>query len=70
MIKEVCENPNIVYYWLTEEEKNNKKSKLETEYKNWKNKGYNVCSFISGKGNLVDLTKELLVHNREVSVNK
>ena len=39
---------------------------LKTEYRKWKSKKYKVCTFISGKENLVDLTKELLQHNKEV----
>jgi hypothetical protein len=39
-------------------------------FKDWKNKGYKVCVFISGTGNLVDLTKELLIHNKELAARK
>ncbi len=72
MMVDVCENPNIVYYWLTQAEKKNEdlQKTLTAQRKDWKNKGYKVCTFISGEGNLVDLTKDLLVHNREVIAQK
>ena len=62
---EVCEESRIVYYWLTREERDNH-PELKTEYKNWKSKKYEVCTFISGSENLLDLTKDLLKHNKEV----
>jgi hypothetical protein len=34
--------------------------------KEWKKKKFRVCTFISGKEQLIDLTKELLVHNQKV----
>lgn len=72
MTVDVCENPNIIYYWLTKAEKENKAlQKTLMEQRNlWKTKGYKVCTFISGEGNLVDLTKDLLIHNREVFAQK
>lgn len=72
MMVDVCENPNIVYYWLSQAEKEDMElqSSLTAQRKEWKDKGYRVCTFISGKGNLVDLTKDLLVHNRDILVQK
>ncbi len=72
MMVDVCENPNIVYYWLSQAEKEDMElqSSLTAQRKEWKDKGYRVCTFISGRGNLVDLTKDLLVHNRDFLVQK
>ena len=65
MIMEVCETTRIVYYWLTRDERDSM-STLNDDYRKWKSDGYKVCTFVSGDGNLVDLTKDLLVHNKEV----
>ncbi len=72
MISEVCENQRIAYYWLSREEKDddNMQKELNQKYKEWKNKGYKVCTFVSGSGNLVDLTKELLIHNKLAMAKK
>lgn len=68
MTVEVCENPNIVYYWISQAEKGDVKlqSSLTAQHKHWTDKGYRVCTFVSGRENLVDLTKELLIHNQEI----
>lgn len=70
MTLEICEKTRIAYYWLTREEDETTKELLKPEFKDWKNKGYKVCVFISGTGNLVDLTKELLIHNKELAAQK
>lgn len=68
MEMEVSEKDRIVYYWLTNEEKEDIefRQSLKPQYGEWSRKGYKVCVFLSGKGNLVELTKELLVHNKHV----
>ena len=66
MLKEICEKQQIVYYWMTQEERDSNKEMLTAEYKEWKKKKFRVCTFISGKEQLIDLTKELLVHNQKV----
>ena len=66
MLKEICENQKIVYYWMTPEERDSNQEMLTVEYKEWKEKKFRVCTFISGKEQLIDLTKELLVHNQNV----
>lgn len=65
MILEVSEKDKIAYYWLSKEEKEDKelRDSLNPAYKDWKEKGYKVCVFLSGKGDIVELTKELLIHN-------
>ena len=65
MTMEVCETTRIVYYWLSSDERDSS-STLNEDYRRWKSKGYKVCTFVSGDGNLVDLTKDLLVHNKQV----
>ena len=66
MLKEICEKQKIVYYWMTKEERDSNQEMLTAEYKEWKKKKFRVCTFISGKEQLIDLTKELLVHNQKV----
>lgn len=72
MVLEVCERNKIAYYWLSRSEKddNELRESLRPEYSDWKTKGYKVCVFLSGNGNLVDLTKDLLVHNKEILAEK
>ena len=72
MTVEVCENPNIVYYWLSQVEKDDAElqSSLTAQHKDWNNKGYRVCTFLSGRENLVGLTKDLLIHNQEIFSSK
>ena len=68
MEMEVSEKDRIVYYWLTNEEKEDTefRQSIKPQYGEWSRKGYKVCVFLSGRGNLVELTKELLVHNKHV----
>lgn len=63
---DICNETKIVYYWITLEERGSNQDKLSAEYKEWSKKKYRVCTFISGKDNLTELTKELLIHNRNV----
>ena len=71
MTLEICEKTRIAYYWLTrEEDDNGTKEMLKPAFMKWKSEGYKVCVFISGTGNLVDLTKELLIHNKELAVQR
>ena len=39
---------------------------LIPEQKEWNKKGYRVCEYHSGTGDIVELTKELLIHNKKV----
>jgi len=72
VILDVCTDNRIAYYWLSKEERDNQelRESLQPEYKEWKNKGYKVCVFLSGDGDLVKSTKELLIHNKEVLAKK
>lgn len=68
MIKEINENSKIIFYWLTQKEKNddNLQQDLNKKYDEYKSKGYKVCTFVSGDENLLDNTKKLLLHNLEI----
>lgn len=72
MMLEISEKDRIAYYWLTREDIENSQLQetLNTEYKDWKSKGYKVCTFVSGNGNLVELTKKLLIHNKLILAKK
>lgn len=72
MILEISEKDKIAYYWLSREEKNNAdlRESLKPEYRKWKQMGYRVCVFLSGDGDLVENTKELLIHNKQVLAEK
>lgn len=65
MTVEVCETTHIVYYWMTKAEQTSN-TDLKSEYRKWKSNGYKVCTFLSGCESLTDLTKGLLLHNKEV----
>ena len=66
VLREIQQNPNIIYFWMSKEERDNNQELLKNEYNRWKNIGYQVCTFVSGKKDLIELTKELLVKNRNV----
>lgn len=68
MILEVCERDKIAMFWLSTQEKEDKdfRQSLKPQYREWKRKGYKVACFLSGKGDIVESTKELLIHNKEV----
>lgn len=66
------ENKKIVLYYLSREERDNEafRESLKPSYREWKDKGYKTCVFLSGDGDLVELTKELLIHNKMVLAQK
>ena len=72
MILEVYENKKFACYWFTREDLENKAllESLIPEQKEWTKKGYRVCEFHSGTGDIVELTKELLIHTKEVVAAK
>lgn len=63
MILDVCTEEHIAYYWLSKEERENRelRASLQPEYREWKGKGYKVCVFLSGDGDIVESTKESLI---------
>ena len=72
MILEVYENKKFACYWFTREDLENNAllESLIPEQKEWNKKGYRVCEFHSGTGDIVELTKELLIHTKEVVAAK
>ncbi|MCD7764180.1 MAG: hypothetical protein LUI14_13540 [Lachnospiraceae bacterium] len=72
MYMEISEKQKTVYYWLSKEEKEDSELRccLRSQYYEWEQKGYSVCVFLSGNSNLVETTKDLLVHNKKVLATK
>lgn len=72
MVLEVYDEQKFACYWFTQEDLKNKAllESLVPEQREWNKKGYRVCEFHSGTGDIVELTKELLIHNKEVLANK
>ena len=70
MRKEICENPKVIYYWMTKAEQESTKEILAEEFKEWKQKKYRVCVFVSGTKNLTELTGKLLAHHKQVLAEK
>ncbi|MCD8108507.1 MAG: hypothetical protein LUE14_00155 [Clostridiales bacterium] len=72
MFMEISEKQKTVYYWLSTKEKENSELRccLRSKYKEWEQKGYSVCVFFSGESNLVEATKDLLIHNKKVLATK
>ena len=72
MILEVYENKKFACYWFTREDLENKAllESLIPEQKEWNKNGNRVCEFHSGTGDIVELTKELLIHTKEVVAAK
>lgn len=67
MKREICSEEKIVYYWMSQKEKIDPtlQTSLRPEYAQWRKMRYKICVFTSGTENLVDLTKELLSHNKQ-----
>ena len=72
MYMEISEKQKTVYYWLSKEEKEDSKLRccLRSRYNEWEQMGYSVCVFLSGESNLVETTKDLLVHTKKVLATK
>ena len=72
MLKFVHDHMKLVEIWLTkaESEDENVNRELEPLYAEYKKKKYRVVVFSSGKGDMLELTKDLLKHNLELSVRK
>lgn len=69
MITRVRDDAKIVEVWLTKSENNDAciRESLKTLYQEYKEKKYMVAVFVSGNGDLVEGTKELLLHNKKVA---
>lgn len=72
MVLEVSEKDKIAYYWLSNKEKEDEafRESLKPDYRKWNKTGYKVCVFLSGKEDIVELTKELLIHNKQILAEK
>ena len=72
MILEVYENKKFACYWFTREDLEDIAllESLIPEQIECNKKGYRVCEFHSGTGDIVELTKELLIHTKEVVAAK
>lgn len=71
MQREICSEEKIVYYWMTRAEKVNQdlQKSLQSEYVQWRTMKYRVCIFTSGTEDLLESTKELLLHNKNNNQN-
>lgn len=57
--------------FLTKKRKTRRFSEsLKPDYRKWNKMGYKVCVFLSGKEDIVELTKELLIHNKQILAEK
>ena len=63
MIIEMDKQNNLVCIWLTWNERNCLKEKLKVYFAQLRSMGIKACVFISGKGDLLTLTQDLLKHN-------
>ena len=72
MLKFVHDDMKLVEIWLTKAESDDDafRRKLEPIFAEYKKKKYRVVVFSSGKGDMLELTKDLLKHNLELSVRK
>lgn len=72
MLKFVHDDMKLVEIWLTKAESDDDvfRRKLEPIFAEYKKKKYRVAVFSSGKGDMLELTKDLLKHNLELSVRK
>lgn len=72
MLKFVHDDMKLVEVWLTKAESDDDafRRKLEPIFAEYKKKKYRVAVFSSGKGDMLEFTKDLLKHNLELSVRK
>ena len=68
----VDEQSKVMELWLTREEKDNKQflESLKPLYEAWRERQYRPVVFRSGRRDLLDLTEELLLHNRTVAARR
>ena len=69
---DVRDDKKIVEIWLTNAEKNDPvlREQLKDVYAEYKAKKYMVAVFESGKGNLYENTRDLLLYNRRRSAER
>ena len=61
---EMDEKNKTVCIWLSSDEKKRCENALKEYYARMHSQGVKVCVFISGEGDLLSLTQDLLRHNR------
>ena len=68
----VDEEKKIVELWLTAAEQNDTAlmESLKLLYEAWRERQYRPVVFRSGRRDLLDLTEELLLHNRTVAARR
>lgn len=69
---EVNDKFKFACVWLTKEEKNNEKIKINLDalIQEYKEKKYKFVIFESGEKDLLELTKSLLSHNKNLVTSK
>jgi hypothetical protein len=72
MLKFVHDDMKLVEIWLTKAESEDEtvNRELAPLYAEYKKKKYRVAVFCSGKGDMLELTKDLLKHTLEVNAKK
>ena len=72
MLKFVHDDMKLVEIWLTKAESDDDvfRRKLEPIFAEYKKKKYRVAVFSSGKGDMLELTKDLFKHTLEVNAKK
>ena len=66
----VKENKEVKKVSNEEKEDEAFRESLKPDYRKCNKMGYKVCVFLSGKEDIVKLTKELLIHNKQVLAEK
>ena len=71
MVIDVHANKKLVRIWLTNEEQKlpGLQARLRPLYWKYKKKKYLVAVYFSGKDDLIELTRDLLIHNKQRMVN-
>lgn len=72
MLCDVMEKQKIICLYLSREERDDKKLRndLKPYYKEWKDAGYKVAVLLSGNGDIVQGTINLLRYNKELIAKK
>lgn len=63
MLIRVNDTDRITEVWLSNADQQEQKADLKPLYKEYKSKGYLVAVYMSGKGDLLEYTKDLVCHN-------
>lgn len=66
----VSEEPKLVCFWFGNDEQPDAENDFSSINIEYRNNGYKTVVFRSGKGDLVENTKQLLLHNKEIIAKK